>query len=378
MGLYAVVFRTSDLIKAAKHPIFLTIYILLIVALLIEFIHDNADYYQINRLTITVLGSVVYASLCRDRTALRLIIYSYILTSLLLSIGLIVTSFGLMRIIEVGNIQEAGAVRQEIYVERPLGMNWNKMAVVISQGAIIALIVANSKRSMIYTWVFYALAFLSAIGVFLTMSRSGAAILIITALYVTFLIGRIRLKNFVSLILIVVVLAYLIPSTAVSRYEFTDWSLFESPDARMKLLRAAIDHFPEYALSGVGSGNYWGLWGRLSGFGGTHGVLCAHNYFIQVWVYWGILAFLCVLLICWMARKYLPRNVGSDELKLGVKSMLFLLFVYMFTASVIRDKSFAIGIGILVGSNIWVFAKKRLIPRYRVPGHRASNRRLLN
>ena len=127
-------------------------------------------------------------------------------------------------------------------------------------------------------------------------------------------------------------------------------------DARTKVYQAAWDHLPEYGLTGVGAGNFWeGPWGRQSEYFVRHSVLGAHNCFIQIAIYWGLPGLLSLASVVYFAYKCLPRESGSEPLSLAVLGMAVALFGVMFVMHNLEFKGFSLGLGILVGTQHWIW-----------------------
>jgi hypothetical protein len=120
--------------------------------------------------------------------------------------------------------------------------------------------------------------------------------------------------------------------------------------------QAAWDHLPEYWLTGVGAGNFWnGSWGKQSEYYKMNGVVGAHNCFIQVAIYWGLLGLLSLLSVVYYAYKCLPKECGSDPLRLAVLGVAVVLFSVMFVIHNLEFKAFTLGLGILVGAQHWIW-----------------------
>ena len=362
IGLYAALFRIKFLVRTAAQPIFGILYLLLAVALVMELTQTPSSLFEFRRLGLMVFGAIILASLCRDRRALQLGIYSFIISGLLMAFNLLLTVYEPLRLIQVSSYAEASQLQAQASQEDLLRMDMNKMALVIAQGAVVALVLALAKKGR---WWLLLFTIVSAVGVTLTMSRGGLVILILTTLYILTLKGRIRRRTFGVLLVSLLVLSYLVPDTALKRIEFTDWNFLADPhpSGRAKIYQAAVEHFPDYALYGVGSGNFWGPWGMGSWFRKGTAVQGTHSYFLQVWVYWGLLAELVLVWALFKVRKLLPRTDDEDGVKIGLRAIAVSTFLYMFFSHVLSDKSFSITLGLLVGSSLWVFRSPEPAPR---------------
>ena len=147
-----------------------------------------------------------------------------------------------------------------------------------------------------------------------------------------------------------------VPQAAFSRLTVPATSPDGTTDARTKVYKAAWVHLPEYGLTGVGAGNFWeGPWGKHSEYFKRHGVLGAHNCFIQITIYWGLPGLLSLLSVVYYAYKCLPKECGNDPLSLAVLGMVVALFGVMFVMHGLAFKGFSLGLGILIGAQHWIW-----------------------
>jgi len=354
MALYVVLIRSKFLVRTMVHPVFQTLYLLLAIAMLMEFVHLDSNLFVIRRMLLMVFGALVLATLCRDQKALRVGVYSYLVSGFLMALNMLIVGYEPLSLARVSTLEEAGAMQRMVSQEDLLRMNLNKMAFVIAQGAVVALVLGLAKRGR---WWLLLFAVISAIGVTLTMSRGGLVILGLTVLYILTLKGQMRWRMFAVLIIGLLVLYFLVPESALKRIELTDWNFLSDPhpSGRARTYLAAVVHFREYALYGVGFGNFWQKWGLSSWFRKGATVHGTHSYFISVWVYWGLFAELALLWTLIRLRKLLPRGEDVESFKLGLKVIAISTFLFMFLNNVLSDKSYSIIIGLLVGSNIWIY-----------------------
>jgi O-antigen ligase len=147
-----------------------------------------------------------------------------------------------------------------------------------------------------------------------------------------------------------------VPQAAFSRFTVRPTNPDGTAESRTKVYQAAWHHLPEYWLTGVGAGNFWeGSWGKQSEYFRRHSVLGAHNCFIQITIYWGLPGLLSLISIVYYAYKYLPKECGNDPLRLAVLGMMVALFGVMFVVHNLEFKGFSLGLGILVGSQHWIW-----------------------
>jgi hypothetical protein len=122
---------------------------------------------------------------------------------------------------------------------------------------------------------------------------------------------------------------------------------------------------PEYIVTGVGIGNFWRLWGYNHGWLGGHGVVGAHNSFIQVSLYWGIAGLGLLLLVIWRSYRSLPPSPGSEILSLALFGIALSLFLFLFVSHMLYAKQLSIGLGIIAGANRWIWPVETKVASFR-------------
>jgi O-antigen ligase len=147
-----------------------------------------------------------------------------------------------------------------------------------------------------------------------------------------------------------------VPNVVFSRLTFSTEADHGKTEGRARIYLAAVEHFPEYAMTGVGAGNFWGPWGERSAYLQHNGLVYgAHNCFIQVMINWGLLALLTYLVIVWQAYRCLPRRCGADALSRCLLGIAVSLFLLMLVSHRLAAKEFSIGLGLLVAAHCWIW-----------------------
>jgi hypothetical protein len=201
---------------------------------------------------------------------------------------------------------------------------------------------------------------------FLPLSRGSVIITLASCAIVTLCFGMAQsgqyFNRFLKTLLLIVALGgcvlALVPKTAFMRMAFPKTYESGGTEGRAAVYMAALRHLPEYIVSGVGAGNFWGPWGRHSDFtwedGSIHG---AHNGLVQVTVYWGVLGLLTFCLMLYLAYRCLPRPYGAEALSLGLFGVMVSLGLYLMMMHVVSFKGFSMGLGLLVGAQRWVWPR---------------------
>jgi hypothetical protein len=130
-------------------------------------------------------------------------------------------------------------------------------------------------------------------------------------------------------------------------------------EGRAWIYTTALNRLPEYVVAGVGAGNYYNKWGFEKGFGkeqgGSLAVYGAHNSLLQITIFWGLLGLLMYLWIIWCVYRSIPLRCGRDELSLALVGIMVSLSLWLMMSHGFSDKSFACGLGMLVGARRWIW-----------------------
>lgn len=340
------------------HPVFLAAFTFLMMASLIESAHPLSEYGRIFSIGLMFGGAILVASLCRDRRALRAAIYGLLIAGVLVSILLFFTSYGILQGSTAADFEEASKIRGKVLadVEEIL----KGMVLFSTVGAVVALALGLKARSSLRRNLLFGIALFCVIATFLPMSRAGVVMIGVSCATVMFAYG----VRHVRVILIATALAVgaliWVPEVVYSRLTIRPESAAGNLDSRKAVYKAALDHLPEYAFTGVGAGNFWGSWGIQSGYyvdhgDGTGGVRGAHNAFIQVTLNWGLVGLLVFILVVYLAYRCFPRGGGKDVLVLSLYGIAVALLVQMMLSHPLTTKSYSLGLGLLVGGHRWIW-----------------------
>jgi O-Antigen ligase len=353
---YIVFCRPYILAKTWPQPLFLAAYVMLIMASLIELSHPYPDIPEIVRVGQIFIGGMIIAALCRDRRAFQTAVYGYLIAGLSMATLLFLTLYGGLRGAVATDFREATLLRHRVFEENPLEANQNYMAFVTAQGALVALVLALTAKSTNRRVLFSGIALFCFVAAFLPLSRSGIVIVIATSAVVLVAYGIKRMWTLMLAAMLGIGMLIWVPEAVYSRMAFSTETNHGKMEARARLMMAAIDHFPEYALDGVGRGNFWGPWGRQSNFTKASGELRGpHNWYIAAAVYWGVIGFLTLSIVVYQAYRCLPRRCGANSLSLCLLGIAVSLFLYTFVTHVLANKVFSLGFGLLVAARLWLW-----------------------
>jgi hypothetical protein len=360
MSTHILLHNSGALAKTWTQPVFLAAYTFFLIAVLTESLHSNADYIELFSIAQMIGGAVIVASLCRDREALRFSLYGYICAGVWMAVLLFLTSYGMLAGATADNFQEASRIRLQALNENPLEANANAMAFVAAQGSVVALVFAlkcKSSRSLI---LFSGVTLFCFTATFLPLSRSGVVTVFITSAIVMFACGN-RAQTVLLAILIAVGTLIWVPTVVWQRMSFsTEVDSTGRMEGRAAVYTAAVEELSEHFVTGVGSGNFWGLWGRSSGFSSRRGqVYGAHNIFFQTAIYWGLPGVLALIAMIWQVYRCVPvpQQAGKDVLTLCLLAIASSLLFLSLVIHNLYAKEFSLGLGLLVGARRWIWPK---------------------
>jgi hypothetical protein len=375
LAAYIVLNRPRALARAWLHPVFLAAYALLTVSLFVESSHPFADYSFILRLGQAIAGAIIVASLCRDRRALQAAIYGSLVAGVWMSVLLFLSSFGALSGAIATDFNEATRIRSQVFAEMPLEANLNFMGFIAAQGTVVALASALTTRSSHRRYLLLGIGAFCFVATFLPLSRSAIAIVILACGIIMLAYGAMHIRTLMVAIILGATMVIWVPNAVFSRLTFSTEPYHGKIEARARIYTAAIEHFPEYAMTGVGVGNFNGPWGmQTEFFKPSQGIVIgAHNWYIAVTIYWGVGGLVALLVMIYQAYRCLPKRSGADPLSLCLLGIAISLFLYTFVQHVIYSKTVFLGLGLLVGARLWIWphgiaqSTSRQQRRFRIP-----------
>jgi hypothetical protein len=350
MAGYVVLNRFQALSTMWLHPVFLAAYAFLGLACFMEFFHPDPSYSEIFRIGLMVVGAVLISSVCRDKKALRAMIGGYLFAAIGMSVLLFLTVYSSLSGVTAGSFDEASQIRGQLSSEINYANNLNGMAITAATGAVLALVLALTTKSFRLRILFLGTAAFCVIATFLPFSRTAVVILALSSATVMFAYG-VNIRAIVIALVLGACVFMWVPEAVFPRMSFS----LDRNEARADLYRAAIDHFSEYVLVGVGNGNFYGNWGMSSEFWLPGRVVPAHNAFVQVTIYWGLLGFLAFLMLVWQAYRCVPKRCGMDSLSLCLLGIAIGGFLNLFSLPDLYNKAVSVLLGTVVGARHWIW-----------------------
>ena len=360
--LYLACFYPQRLIRTIQHRVFLWAFVFVYLAFVIETLHYGTDYGEIVRFSLMIIGGVSVASLINSREMLRTAVLGFVISGLWLAGLLVLESYGAWQSASAVDFQVASRMRGQLAAQSLIAENLNRVGLIVAQGVIAALVILLTCRHAISRLFVAAIVLLLLVGTFLPASRAGIVTVAVSATVVLWKGSRTRAQRLAWMAAILLAAIILVPSAVWSRASIDTGSPKKGAESRVKLYAAAVTHFQEYILTGVGNGNFQQSWGWNSDFASER-VVGAHNCFIQVAIYWGLPGLVCFGMLAWNAARCLPQIMDRDALKLflfgiAVSTLLRTLFMHQIYA-----KEFSLCLGLLVGNECWIWPKHRRGPR---------------
>ena len=328
-----------------------------IICVFMETLHPFPNYDFITRYLNMILGMFCIVALCRDKLAIDIVLFTFILASAFQAIFMITGTAPMMNSISAHGFSDASQARLLAYEAFYLRGNLNDISYFSSIGSIIGIIWAYYEKTTWKKYLLIALTLPSIMGVFLPASRTGAVIFFASFLLFIYK-SKIKFKKWIFTVpIMLMILVVVVPEVVWVRLgSLMRISELQQEDSRTKVYIAVLNNIDQYFLTGVGSGNYWHGWAVNAGITNrftTDVAMAAHNAFFQVWIYWGIPALLAFLYLMSVFGKAVDKNVaGNRRLTCIYIFIMIIPMIFLFYHS-FYHKSFSIGLGILLSTRFW-------------------------
>jgi len=363
MATYVFFWRFNAFLITARKGVFLAGFIFVGVGFLMEFAHEGNDYAEIIRIGMMILAGLFMASLLRDRQALSVSLWGFLIAGLWLSGVLFLSMYGVVSSATGDNFQEAADIRDAAGAERSVEGDLNIMSFFAAQGAVVALGLGLNARTLQRRSIFLAIGGFCIIGTFLPMSRGGILALALSFAAVLYTYGLCKPRVLAMGAIVLSFVLMWVPDVIFSRMTVTiEETPGERVEGRSQIYMRVVENFPEYFLTGVGRDNFYHEWGKQNGFmlDGKNYVLGTHNSFAQVTIYWGLAGLVTFLVFVWKGYRCLPTRWEGDPLKICVLGLSVAVLCNMMVVHTIYAKQFSIALGILGGISTWIWPRVAL------------------
>jgi len=356
MAGYVLLWRFKAMVVTVPKTVFLAGAIFVAVAFLMEFAHGGNDFKEIIRLM--VVGGVMIASLCRDRQAVSVSLWGFLIAGIWLSVILFLSMYGIVSSASGDNFNAAAQIRDRADSEKSLEGDLNILSFYASQGAVVALALGLFAKTYANRTKFLVMGGVCIIGTALPMSRGGILTLFFSFLAVIYMYGVLKPRVLAMGACVVFIFVMWVPDVIFSRMSVTiEPTGGERVEGRSRIYRVVIETLPEYFFTGVGRTNFYERWGYQYGFAkpGSSYVVPAHNAYAHVTIFWGLPGLLAFCFFVWQAYRCFPSRVKGDPLKLCLLGLAVSVLCNSMVVHTIYAKQFSIMLGILAGVSTWVW-----------------------
>jgi hypothetical protein len=349
--------RNSALRTILRHRAVAGLFALIGLGTLVEAVHPHRDFESLRRLGEMTLGLVLVAALCTDRKAIRALLFALMADAFVAGLIVFLSSYGALRSATAADYEMATRLRGRIFEEQVLGLNLNNLAIYIGLGAVTALGYGLSARGPVTRLLCLAVGSFCLVCAFLPMSRSGMLATLAGCALVVLRDTRHRgpLGRAIQLLVLVVVVLTFVPQVTFARFTWDAGTRTtgEFRDSRTQVYGSAAKHVTEYALFGVGAGDFKERWAADHGFWRSGGVEGAHNSYLQILINWGLIALLPALYIT--ARMLTAcRQLRPESFASTLQGVALVLVLGLCVSHVFYAKHIAVVLGCLVGASHWL------------------------
>jgi hypothetical protein len=343
---------------------FFVVIFFVIVCLLMESIHRYPDYGFIFRFLNMSIGMFCISVLCRDREAMDVAIYSFIFCAAGHAVYMMVGPMNFLRSLSARGFDEASKARIQAFEEFTIHDHLNDISIFSGLGALLGIIAWFYEKNRVRKWVLVALIILSMLGIFLPASRTGALVFFVSLAIFVYK-SKIKIRKWVLPVAVLAVLLFLVvPEVVWVRIASVGRiSELREVDSRAKMYAAIIDILQKYMLTGVGAGYYWKQWAVDNGLTNIMDIyepLAPHNAFFQVWIYWGLPAFLTFIYMMYIFSKALDKNIVNHRQKASLYIFILIIPVVFLFYPRFYHKAFSVGLGLMLAARYWnVFGVQR-------------------
>lgn len=352
LGLFIVIKHPWALARVARHPAVFPVYAFLIITFLMEIIRVDPSFEYWWRTVQMVIGGLFVAAACRDRTAVRAAAVSLVGVGLGLAVLLVATTYSPLRSTTANSFTEVSAIRNDLLSQSFKSAEINASAFLVAEGAAVAFALGLTSRSRRDRNLYVAAGFTCFFAVFLSLSRGGIAVAVAAVTLVLLKVSRNKPVVAFRIFAVAVIAAVVIPHSVYARLQLVP-DLNGRQDPRIQVYDKAVEYLPEYALFGVGAGNFATQWGVEHGFVKHGNVLNTHNTFVQVAINWGLLGLLALVYAAYAMWRALPPDRPDPATSVVLKALALCLLVLMFSSHTIYGKEVSLTLGLVLGSRIW-------------------------
>jgi len=354
---YVLFTRLKAFKKIVTSIYFLAVIFFVVICLLMESIHSYPDYVYIFRFLNMSLGMFCISVLCRDKAAIDVTIYSFIFCSAGHSLYMMIGPMNFLRSLSARGFDEASKARIQAFEHLTIHDHLNDISIFSGLGALLGIVTWFYETNKLKRAGLVVLIMLSIIGIFLPASRTGALVFFVSLAIFVYK-SRIKIRKWaLPLAIFAVLLFFLVPEvvwvriTSIGRF-----AELREVDSRAKMYTAILDILQQYFLTGVGCGYYWKQWAVDNGLTNIMDIyepLAPHNAFFQVWIYWGLPAFLTFIYMMYILSRALDKNIINHRQKASLYIFILIIPIVFLFYPRFYHKAFSVGVGIMLAARYW-------------------------
>lgn len=369
---YVIFTRLQAFKRIVSSIYFLVVIVFVAICLLMESIHSYPDYVYIFRFLNMSLGMFCISVLCRDRKAIDVTIYSFILCSAAHSVYMMLGPMNFLRSLSAHGFDEASKARIQAFEQFTIHDHLNDISIFSGLGTLLGIITWFYETNRVRKGILIVLIMLAMIGIFLPASRTGAVVFFVSLVIFVYK-SKIKIKRWViPLIIFGILLSFVVPDVVWVRItSIGRMSELREVDSRAKMYAAILDILQKYVLTGVGCGYYWKQWAVDNGLTNIMDVyepLAPHNAFFQVWIYWGLPAFLMFIYMMYVYSKALDKNILNHRQKASLYIFILIIPIVFLFYPRFYHKAFSVGVGMMLAVRYWnIFGHEEVKEEQNVP-----------
>jgi O-antigen ligase len=354
---YVLFTRLKAFRKIVSSIYFIVVILFTAICVLMESIHSYPDYVYIFRFLNMSMGMFCISVLCRDKEAIDVTIYSFIFCSAGHSVYMMLGPMNFLRSLSAHGFDEASKARIQAFEQFTIHDHLNDISIFSGLGALLGIITWVYERSRIKRGILVALIMLAVVGIFLPASRTGALVFFVS-LGIFLYKSKMKVKKWLLPLAIFGVLLFLVvPEVVWERISSIGrMSELKEVDSRAKMYTAILDILQKYMLTGVGCGYYWKQWAVDNGLTNIMDVyepLAPHNAFFQVWIYWGLPAFLTFIYMMYVFSRALDKHIVNHRQKASLYIFILIIPIVFLFYPRFYHKAFSVGVGIMLAARFW-------------------------
>ena len=363
---YVLFTRMKAFKKVVNSVYFLWVIIFVLVCVLMESMHPYPDFVYIFRFLNMSLGMFCISVLCRDKEAIDVTIFSFILCSAGHSIYMMLGPMNFLKSLSAQGFDEASRARIQAFEQFTIHDHLNDISIFSGLGALLGIISWYYSNNKLVKGILIVLIAFSMIGIFLPASRTGALVFF-TSLAIFVYKSKINVRKWILPTVTLGTLLFLIvPDVVWVRIaSLGNISELREVDSRAKMYTAILDILQKYMLTGVGSGYYWKSWAVDNGLTNIMDIyepLAPHNAYFQIWIYWGLPAIVTFIYMMFVFSRILDKNIVGHRQKASLYVFVLIIPIVFLFYPRFYHKTFSVGLGMMLATRFWnIFGDQHVI-----------------